>query len=323
MNWSFADVNEAYHEVMTMQHHFTHLEDTRNGPAYAFQEPVIIAHLNPSRRVLFDPIRDANPFFHFMEALWMMSGSDSVRFPAQFAKNLKNYSDDGHSLNGAYGHRWARNFMTNQIEEVIQLLKKDPKTRRAVIAMWDPNKDWEPSLDLPCNTHVYFRLVNDQLTMTVCNRSNDVVWGALGANVVHMSLLQEYVASAIGKVPGTYYQMTNNLHVYQDWTRKYGPPVRWYSKNRLYASIVWSPTSLNLNEAWEFVLHGLDTDKQYKCDVIARNAVPMMEAWVAHKEFKPNVAMVHARNIFDEDWREACVSWLERRAANVEETPEG
>ena len=33
-----------------------------------------------------------------------------------------------------------------------------------------------------------------KLCMTVCNRSNDMLWGAYGANVVHMSMLQEFVA---------------------------------------------------------------------------------------------------------------------------------
>jgi len=52
--------------------------------------------------------------------------------------------------------------------------------------------------------------------MCVTNRSNDAVWGALGANAVHFSMLQEYLAVMIGCAVGKYWQVTNNLHLYLD-----------------------------------------------------------------------------------------------------------
>ena len=52
--------------------------------------------------------------------------------------------------------------------------------------------------------------------MTVCNRSNDLIWGCCGANAVHMSYLQEYVASMVNVKVGTYTQFTQNLHAYKD-----------------------------------------------------------------------------------------------------------
>ena len=48
--------------------------------------------------------------------------------------------------------------------------------------------------EIPCNTAIYFKVREGKLNMTVSNRSNDVIWGTFGANVVHMSILQEYVA---------------------------------------------------------------------------------------------------------------------------------
>lgn len=320
--FSFHDVNEAYYEIHTVKHHFTVSEDTRNGHAWVFPAPVIIANLMPERRVLFDPVRDANPFFHYMEAIWMMAGSRGVSFPSLFAKNLLNYSDDGMSLHGAYGYRWRTHFATNQIDRVIGLLQADPLSRRAVIAMWDPEVDWkENAKDLPCNTHVYFRVMKGELSMTVCNRSNDLVWGALGANVVHMSLLQEYVAEALALPIGPYYQFTNNLHIYEGWERKFGPPVRWYRANPNYKSIKWGPDTLDINEAASFVTNDLTYD--YSSDVLRLNAVPMFKAWHAHKAKNYEAAAAEALLIYDDDWREACLKWLERRADNVAETQEG
>jgi hypothetical protein len=36
--------------------------------------------------------------------------------------------------------------------------------------------------------------------MTVTNRSNDLCWGMLGANYVHFTILQEYLAARLGVV---------------------------------------------------------------------------------------------------------------------------
>ena len=33
----------------------------------------------PTKELLFDPDRDANPFFHFMEGLWMLAGFNDLK----------------------------------------------------------------------------------------------------------------------------------------------------------------------------------------------------------------------------------------------------
>jgi hypothetical protein len=53
------------------------------------------------------------------------------------------------------------------------------------------------------------------LDLTVCCRSNDAIWGAHGANAVHFSVLQEYLAARIGVGVGTMYQWSNNYHAYE------------------------------------------------------------------------------------------------------------
>ena len=52
--------------------------------------------------------------------------------------------------------------------------------------------------------------------MTVCNRSNDMIWGAYGANAVHMSILMEYVAVAVNAPMGSYYQISDSFHIYEN-----------------------------------------------------------------------------------------------------------
>jgi thymidylate synthase len=110
------------------------------------------------------------------------------------------------SLWGAYGFRWKKYWNKDQIKIVIGMLKENPYDRRAVLQMWDPHEDLaRKGKDVPCNTHIYFKIREGKLCMTVCNRSNDMLWGAYGANVVHMSMLQEYVAHCLGPTYGRVY----------------------------------------------------------------------------------------------------------------------
>ena len=313
MNFTFHDINEAYCEMQQVAPHFGEWESTRNGKALVFIEPVLISHTNPERRVLFDSLRDANPFFHYMEAIWMLAGSDSVRFPAKFAKNILNYSDDGKYLHGAYGHRWRASFGVDQVEEVITMLSNDPNTRRAVIGMWNPGLDLNyEGKDLPCNTHIYFRNRSGTLDMTVCNRSNDLVWGCLGANAVHFSILQEYIANATKLRMGCYHQFTNNLHIYEGFTEKYSKAAnRWYTMNSPIQALRFSPHTFDLDEASDFVIE--DGAGEWASPILRMNAKPMLLSWESYKMGNKTNALLEANKIYDEDWRAACIMWLERR----------
>ena len=318
MVFLYQDINQAYHEMQTVKGEFTDWEETRNGRALAFQYPVLLHSTSPQRRVLFCPKRDANPFFHYMEAIWMLSGTENVDFPSHFAKNIAQYSDDGVTLHGAYGYRWRYAFNIDQIDAVIYALEHTPSSRRLVISMWDPQLDLEiDSKDLPCNTHLYFRVVEGALALTVCNRSNDMVWGMLGANYVHMSILQEYIAESAGLEIGPMYQFSNNLHIYEGWEGpdKYGPASDWYRHHPTIKRWLFGPHNFDLEEAKDFVKYFKEPDEghQWKCRILRDNASPMLLAWSAHKDGDDDLAIHRASHIHDDDWREACQAWLTRR----------
>lgn len=218
MNVIYANnVPQAYAEAIIKLRIWGEEEESRNGPVITSQEPVLLQIQRPTERVLFDKVRNANPFFHVMEFVWMMSGSNNVKWIEQFNKKFRDYADVGtDTIHGAYGHRWLHHFGRNQIQAIGDLLKGTPTTRRAVISMWDPRVDLVSHNDLPCNTQIMFRVVGGQLDMTVINRSNDLIWGMLGANAVHMTYLHELVAF-IASIPiGLYKVFTNNLHIYKN-----------------------------------------------------------------------------------------------------------
>lgn len=224
MNTIYAmNVPQAYAEAIIKLRTWGVEEESRNGPVITIQDPVLLKISNPRERVLFDRTRNCNPFFHVMEFVWMMSGSNDVRWIEQFNKGFREYADSGTDiLHGAYGHRWIKHFGINQIQAVGDLLRKDPTTRRACIGMWDPRYDLSNHADLPCNTGIMFRAIGQgseskyALDMTVINRSNDLIWGMLGANAVHMTYLHELVARIAEMDVGLYKVFTNNLHIYKE-----------------------------------------------------------------------------------------------------------
>ena len=303
---------------------------------------------------MFSPERDANPFFHFIEGLWMLDGRNDVESIAHYVKRMGKFSDDSKTLHGAYGHRWRSWFGRDQLLEVINRLSLFEEDRRVVLTMWDPENDFtcmeEGAKDVPCNTHVYFKVRDGKLHMTVCCRSNDMIWGAYGANAVHMSMLQEFIANAIKKQVGTYTQISDSYHAYQDVYAKLLdkiPPVDVWNFHHVYSD----PYKLDTIQAYPQLLltdhvSWLETNNQFLSTVFDHSmepeaikkwnyhsnpakedpffvnvAEPIAVAWEHYKLYKElgireeiQKALYALSPCLAGDWRRACIEWIERRA---------
>ena len=313
------NVNYMYPQGLRLLKEHGIEEASRNGPVISLPGPIAMEYNRPRERVLFDPKRDANPFFHLMEAIWMLAGERTAEWPCKFNRQMFEYANDRGYYDGAYGWRWRNHFDGDQILWVIDLLKSDPSTRRAVIAMYDPSCDMDRySTDIPCNTHIYFRLTNRRLHMTVCNRSNDAVWGAHGANAVHMSMLQELIALSVGVNVGSYYQISNNYHLYLDVHSHLLTDIQIPTHDPYWDNgWVMFPLVLNgkywVKDAVEF----MDDPKGYKNTMtnpffyyVAR---PLYLAWDAHKAGQQEDALSWASQCEDKAWTAATLAWLNRR----------
>jgi hypothetical protein len=306
------------------------ITNSRNGRVVRAPGPVLIQYERPDRRVLFSPLRDANPFFHFFEGLWMLNGSNDVESVSRFAKQMSAFSDDGKTLHGAYGYRWRRAFGIDQLADVVQKLNVDPGDRRCVVQMWDAGLDFNRpnAKDVPCNTQIYFDATKGVLDMTVTNRSNDVVWGCFGANVVHMSMLHEFVALSTDLPLGTYYQFTNNLHMYIDrpdcqrlmstdgpdsrqWAVKFRAESK-YDRLATYPMMALGDDPMEWLMANEAVVER-SSAKGHRPAFFNAVAVPILMAHAAYKNDAPEIALKYISECKAEDWRAACTEWLHRR----------
>jgi len=320
-------------------------EESRNGKVLVAPSPVMTIYANPQQRVLFNPIRDANPFFHFMESLWMLAGRNDVAFVKHYASGMGAFSDDGETLHGAYGFRWRDALGFDQLDVIIEELSTNPTTRRCVLQMWDSGDMEDLKLavsggkDVPCNTHTYFDTIGGKLNMTVCCRSNDMVWGAYGANAVHFSFLLEYVARMAGLRIGEYRQFSNNFHMYIERpdVKKLITHHLWQvSDRRSYDaySVTGSDSSVGTiaimrdweREAWHEDLAlffrqwdmnpGLMDPHRFQTAFFILTVLPLHNAFAVHKNGNTELGEALCQQIEAKDWQLACKEWMQRRLAN-------
>lgn len=351
MHLHFRNVNGAFQGLVAAIHKGripTYKSSSRVGDVIMVDESVTITYDHPRERVLFNKARDCNPFFHLFEALWMLAGRNDVEPLLYYNPRMKEYSDDGKTLHGAYGYRWRKRFGWDQLKGIVRELMDNSNSRRCVLSMWNScfHDDDEPggagdmemvlngpAKDVPCNTHAYFAISDGnsgkRLNMTVCNRSNDLVWGMLGANVVHFSMLQEYMAACIGVDVGVYNQFTNNLHAYveqwkpEEWLAEYagvGPQPLNYGQGIPYLtspdndpnSLVKDPKVFD-EECARFI-DCIDGD--FTEPFLHYIAQPMMVAFRAHKQrryYGDNNALTTMERVWSDDWRAAGTNWIKKR----------
>lgn len=189
--------------------------DSRCGPVKDLG-PVVLEFLAPGHQILFLKGRRYNPFFAFVEASWVLSGRNNLSDLQAIISSYSRFSDDGETLNGAYGYRMRNHFHFDQIEACLSILSKDNTSRRAVISLYEPaDLINATSVDVPCNTAVYLKLRNNALDLTVVNRSNDLYLG-VPYNVFVFGALQKYIAKKLGVDVGAQRHFSDSLHLYEE-----------------------------------------------------------------------------------------------------------
>lgn len=101
----------------------------------------------------------------------------------------------------------------NQIQYVIDKLKKNANSRRAVVVLWDPKRDGTKIDHPPCMDMLAFNLRGGKLNCTSVFRSNDML-RAWPANAFGITRLVEFVAAEVGCEVGTLTTMSISAHIY-------------------------------------------------------------------------------------------------------------
>ncbi len=100
----------------------------------------------------------------------------------------------------------------NQLEYVIETIKKDPNSRRIMINLWDVDKLHEMALT-PCCYNLIFNVLDGKLHMQLNIRSSDVALG-LPFNIFQFQVLHKLIAHECKVEPADFMVMISNLHYY-------------------------------------------------------------------------------------------------------------
>lgn len=261
-----------------------------------------------------------------------------------------------------YGH-FVETRKVDQLKVIIDHLKRKPESRRAVLHISEVENDllkMDTTKDQACNISVCFSvelgpclacdggkllsiapcskcggLPHDQphsLNMTVFNRSNDLIWGCLGANVVHFAFLQEFVAAHLGLKVGVYNQISNNIHCYTktwkplEWLKDYEQggtqSHKWYDSQVHMVPLVKDPATFN-REVMLFAEQGWggrDISLCWEEPFLSTVALPMVLAFYHHKQREYAKALNFCSAIAADDWRVASEAWIRKRKERYENT---
>ncbi|MDR0504877.1 MAG: thymidylate synthase, partial [Bifidobacteriaceae bacterium] len=176
--------------------------------------PIQFTLANPQQRCLILPERRNNIFASIAETIWVVSGRNDLAFLQHYLPRATDFSDDGTTWRAAYGPRLRNWAGVDQLAEVCRLLLGDADSRRAVMAIFDPARDYVASKDIPCNNWLHWLIRDGRLNCHVAIRSNDIIWGFSGINAFEWSVLQEILAYWVGVSIGEITYSVSSEHLY-------------------------------------------------------------------------------------------------------------
>lgn len=112
--------------------------------------------------------------------------------------------------------KWAYTYhqrMEEQIPFIIEELRRNPYSRRAVIIIRDWRVD-SKSTDPACLQHIQYMVRDEKLHCKVTFRSNDAC-KATFMNAFALIMLQKQIADELGYEVGTYTHRANSFHCYE------------------------------------------------------------------------------------------------------------
>jgi thymidylate synthase len=171
---------------------------------------------NPMDNLITDERRDWKQEYAEAEWQWYLSGDNNIEKLGELYGKIpeiwKRMADKEGFVNSNYGWQWQRG---NQLDEVIDLLKTNPRTRQAAISIYDRKEGYMYDNDTPCTYAIQFTIQAQHLNMCVTMRSNDLWYGFCNDQYC-FSKLQTKVADELGLLVGNYFHFAHNLHLYDN-----------------------------------------------------------------------------------------------------------
>lgn len=178
--------------------------------------------MKPRERICTLPGRKFSLAYAAGELAWYLGGHEDLEFIRYYAPRYERFSDDGHTLYGAYGPRiFTERFDDgdgrddrSMWQRCLSLLQEDPDTRQAVIPIMRPWDVARKTKDYPCTVALQFLIREKRLHLITTMRSNDA-WLGTPNDVFCFTVLQELMARQLNVDLGHYVHQAGSLHLYE------------------------------------------------------------------------------------------------------------
>lgn len=154
------------------------------------------------------------------ELLWFLRGDTNIKYLNDHGVTIWNeWADAEGNLGRVYGAQWcdwrtADGRSINQIDKVIEQIKKNPDSRRLIVSAWNVGEVDQMALP-PCHTMFQFFVQDGELSCQLYQRSADLFLG-VPFNIASYALLTMMVAQVCDLKPGTFVHTFGDLHLYSN-----------------------------------------------------------------------------------------------------------
>ena len=152
------------------------------------------------------------------ELLWFLKGDTNVKYLQEHGVRIWNeWADENGELGPVYGHQWRswpdyQGGTIDQIQNVLDLIRHNPNSRRVIVAAWNPAEVDQMALP-PCHCLFQFYVAEGRLSLQLYQRSADTFLG-VPFNIASYALLLMMMAQVTGLKPGEFVHTTGDTHLY-------------------------------------------------------------------------------------------------------------
>lgn len=152
------------------------------------------------------------------ELLWFLKGDTNITYLNENGVSIwDEWADEKGDLGPVYGKQWRSWSQPNgetldQISQVIELIRRDPDSRRLLVSAWNV-ADLENMALAPCHCLFQFYVVQGRLSCQLYQRSADIFLG-VPFNIASYALLTMMIAQITGLALGDFVHTFGDAHLY-------------------------------------------------------------------------------------------------------------
>lgn len=206
------DIDEAWLYWYNLLNDNPEITESRDGEVIGEVINAITIINDPTRCIMKNTTRNLSMRYMIGEGLWYLSANNNLKEIQKYTQNWNRMSDDGETVNSNYGYCIAKKFGFNQWQYVLDMLRKNPNTRQAIIHI--KTADNKASNDVNCTVCLQFFIRDNKLYLTTYIRSNDL-WYGFPYDVFQFTAMQILMSMQLGIELGTYTHIAGSLHLYE------------------------------------------------------------------------------------------------------------